>query len=101
LRLPVSMLERHGLDPESRDGRTLSPVVAELAAWAHAHVLEARRFRQQVPGEARAGLLHAALLERYLSRLARAGHDPFARVPTRPAAGVPLRLLGLHLLGRY
>jgi NADH dehydrogenase [ubiquinone] 1 alpha subcomplex assembly factor 6 len=104
-RLPVSMLNRYGVDPENsgqaRAGRALAPAVTELAGRARAHLQETRRHRRQVPREARAGLLHATLLDQYLRRLARAGHDPFARVRTRPAGAAPLRLLGLHLLGRY
>jgi NADH dehydrogenase [ubiquinone] 1 alpha subcomplex assembly factor 6 len=104
-RLPVSMLHRDGVDPEgsgpARDGAALSPVVAELAMRAGAHLQAMRRYRRQVPRKAQAGLLHATLLDQYLRRLARAGHDPFARVRTRPAGAAPLRLLGLHLLGRY
>jgi NADH dehydrogenase [ubiquinone] 1 alpha subcomplex assembly factor 6 len=105
LRLPVAMLDRYGLDPESpgqaRDRPALGPMVAELAKRARAHLQDTRRYRGQVPRKARAGLLHATLLEQYLRRLARAGHDPFASAATRPAGSAPLRLLGLHLLGRY
>jgi NADH dehydrogenase [ubiquinone] 1 alpha subcomplex assembly factor 6 len=105
MRVPSALLERHEIDLEAsgqaRDGRVLAPAVAELAARARAHLRDARRYRRDVPKPALAALLHATLLEHYLERLARAGHDPFAHVPTRPAGTAPLRLLGRHLLGRY
>jgi NADH dehydrogenase [ubiquinone] 1 alpha subcomplex assembly factor 6 len=103
--LPALLLERHRVDPqhgaEARDGRSLRPVVAELAARARAHLREARRHRSRVPRRALPALLHACLLDHYLRRLARAGYDPFADVSTRPAARAPLELLARHLLGRY
>jgi phytoene synthase len=104
-RLPVSLLDRRKVDPQrsgpARDGRALAPAVAELAARARAHLRVARRQRRQVPRRALAALLYASLLDRYLDRLARAGHDPFAPLGTRPGATAPLRLLARHLLGRY
>jgi phytoene synthase len=105
MRLPSALLDRHGVNPQgsgkARDGHALAPVVAELAARARAHLRDARRYRRDVPKRALAALLHATLLEHYLERLARARHDPFANVPTRPASTAPLGLLGRHLLGRY
>jgi NADH dehydrogenase [ubiquinone] 1 alpha subcomplex assembly factor 6 len=105
MRLPSAMLDRHEVNPEGSgqagDGRALAPAVAELAARARAHLGDARRYRRDVPKQALAALLHATLLDHYLDRLARARHDPFAHVPTRPAGTTPLRLLGRHLLGRY
>jgi NADH dehydrogenase [ubiquinone] 1 alpha subcomplex assembly factor 6 len=105
IHVPSALLDRHEIDLEasgqSRDGRVLAPAVAELAARARAHLRDARRYRRDVPKQALAALLHATLLEHYLKRLARARHDPFAHVPTRPAGSAPLRLLGRHLLGRY
>jgi NADH dehydrogenase [ubiquinone] 1 alpha subcomplex assembly factor 6 len=105
VRLPSLMLARHQIDPQwlgqTGDGRALPPVVAELAERAHAHLRDARRYRRAVPRQALAALLHAPLLDHYLKRLARAGHDPFVQVATRPPVGAPLRLVGLHLLGRY
>jgi NADH dehydrogenase [ubiquinone] 1 alpha subcomplex assembly factor 6 len=103
--LPGLLLERHRADPEhgaqAPDGRSLRPVVAELAARARAHLREARRHRSRVPRRAIPALLHACLLDHYLRRLARAGYDAFADVSTRPAARAPLELLARHLLGRY
>ena len=103
--LPSLLLERHRADLEhavqARDGRSLRPVVAELAARARAHLREARRHRSAIPRRAIAALLHACLLDDYLRRLTRAGYDPFADVTTRPAARAPLELLGRHILGRY
>lgn len=105
VRLPGALLDRHGIHQEAstqaRDVRALAPVVAELAARARAHLREARRHRREVPRRALAALLHASLLERYLTRLARAGYDPYAPVRTRPGATAPLELLGRHLAGRY
>jgi NADH dehydrogenase [ubiquinone] 1 alpha subcomplex assembly factor 6 len=101
LRLPPALLARHGIDAAGGDGRGFAPVVAELAARARGHLQEARGRRQQVPRAALAALLHAPLLAHYLQRLARAGHDPFAQVATRPRPGALLELLGRRLLGRY
>jgi NADH dehydrogenase [ubiquinone] 1 alpha subcomplex assembly factor 6 len=105
MRLPLSVINRSEIDRESseqpRAGRALAPLVADLAARAQSHLQQSRRYRREVPRAALPALLHATLLERYLGRLARAGHDPFARVATRPGGGAPLRLLAQHLLGRY
>jgi phytoene synthase len=103
--LPISLLERHRVDPrraaEARDARSLCPVVAELAARAREHIRAGRRYRRTIPRSAIAALLHAGLLDDYLRRLARADYDPFARVATRPGARAPLELLVRHVLGRY
>jgi NADH dehydrogenase [ubiquinone] 1 alpha subcomplex assembly factor 6 len=105
VRLPSLMLARRDIDPQrlgpTGDNRALPPVVAELAERARAHLQDARRHRRTVPRRALAALLHAPLLDYYLKRLARAGHDPFVPVATRPAADAPIRLLALHILGRY
>ena len=105
MRLPSALLDRHEVSLEAsgraEGGRALALVVAELAARAGAHLRDARRYRRDVPKQALAALLHASLLEDYLERLARARHDPFAHVPTRPAGTAPLRLLARYLLGRY
>jgi NADH dehydrogenase [ubiquinone] 1 alpha subcomplex assembly factor 6 len=105
MRLPSATLERHEVNldgsGQARDGRALAPAVAELAARARAHLRDARQYRRDVPRQALAALLHATLLDHYLERLARARHDPFAHVPTRPAGTALLGLLARHLLGRY
>jgi len=105
MRLPSALLHRHEVDPkglaQARDGRALAPAVAALAARARTHLHDARRYRREVPRRALAALLHASLLDRYLRRLGRAGHDPFAPVVVRPGATAPLELLGRHLAGRY
>jgi NADH dehydrogenase [ubiquinone] 1 alpha subcomplex assembly factor 6 len=101
--LPDAMLARHGVAgenlPAERAAVALRPVVADLAARAHAH-LEACR-RHVVPKRAHAALLPAPLLENYLRRLARTGFDPAALVPATPGAFAPLRLLGRYARGRY
>jgi phytoene synthase len=105
IRLPRLMLARHEVAPErsqgGRDLRGLSRVVAELADRARTHLRDARRYRREVPKQALAALLPAPLLDHYLDRLARAGHDPFARIAARPGALAPVELFGRHLLGRY
>lgn len=52
--------------------------VAAIAAMARAHLLKARARRREVPRAALPALLLAPLADRYLRRLARAGHDPYA-----------------------
>jgi phytoene synthase len=103
--LPDAVLARHGLVRESphpeQTATALRPVVADLAARAREHLQAARRHRAAVPKRALAALLPASLLEDYLDRLARAGHDPFAQVRTRPSAAAPLRLLARQLSRRY
>jgi NADH dehydrogenase [ubiquinone] 1 alpha subcomplex assembly factor 6 len=112
LRLPSLMLARHHVDPQrsgvdaqgsgqAQASRALSPVVAELAERARDHLRAARRYQREVPKRALAALLHASLLDHYLRRLARAGHDPFAQVAIGRTARAPLELLGLYVLGRY
>lgn len=100
--VPVAMLVGHGIDPQHlQGGAGLRPVVADLAARACEHLREARRRRRAVPSRAIPALLHARLLDADLSRLERAGYDPFAAVRTRPAALAPLELLCRRALGRY
>jgi NADH dehydrogenase [ubiquinone] 1 alpha subcomplex assembly factor 6 len=103
--LPGALLARHGLARESLQHKetatALRPVVADLAGRAYEHLEAARRHRRAVPERALAALLPAPLLESYLRRLARAGFDPFGRVPTTPVGLAPLWLLGRHALGRY
>lgn len=104
MQVPTAMLARHGLAGESLQGATgaaLRPVVADLAARAHAHLEASRRHRHAVPKRALAALLPAPLLQAYLRRLARAGFDPFAPVRTLPGAFAPLGLLGRYARGRY
>jgi NADH dehydrogenase [ubiquinone] 1 alpha subcomplex assembly factor 6 len=103
--LPATMLARHGVASESLEeegtAAALRPVVADLAACARAHLEESRRHRHAVPTRALPALLPAPLLESYLRRLARAGFDPLAPVPTAPGAFAPLRLLRRYARGRY
>lgn len=105
LALPGAMLTRHDVAADGLHRReaaaALRPVVADLVARAHQHLDATRRHRQAVPKRAHAALLPAPLLDAYLRRLARAGFDPFAPVPTRPGGLAPLRLLARHALGRY
>jgi NADH dehydrogenase [ubiquinone] 1 alpha subcomplex assembly factor 6 len=103
--LPGAMLARYGLARESLRAEAaaiaLRPVIAELSARAREHLEASRRRRQAIPKRALAALLPAPLLDGYLRRLARAGFDPFAPVPTDPGALAPLRLLGRYACSRY
>jgi NADH dehydrogenase [ubiquinone] 1 alpha subcomplex assembly factor 6 len=103
--LPGALLARYGLAGESLRAEgaamALRPLIADLSARAREHLAASRRHRRAVPKRALAALLPAPLLEGYLRRLARAGFDPSAPVPTAPGALAPLRLLGRYARGRY
>lgn len=69
----------------ARTGRRILPratderaTVIEIAAMAQAHLREARALRRGMPRVALPVLLLAPLADRYLRRLDRAGHDPYA-----------------------
>lgn len=79
--LPADVLAEAGTDGEAvLAGRATDAVrraVAAVAAAARRRLAAARAQRRAIPPGARAAVLTAALADRYLDRLARAGHDPF------------------------
>lgn len=109
LYLPRDLLEGAGVTAEEVFARRPKPGLARVAGQvldaAERRLADARALAPEVPIAARPALLPAALAELYLTRLRRAGNDPFA-----PGldVGVPLRLWRLWRyrllrrgLGRY
>ncbi len=79
--IPADIAGRAGLDFDDhrglRSSTALSAAVAEIAAAAERHLRAARERRGAVKREALPALLPAVVAERSLTRLKRAGHDPF------------------------
>lgn len=103
--LPADRLRAHGVDPETvaggGGGEGLRRVAAEVAERARGHLAAARRLRPEVAAEALPALLPAALAERYLKRLRRAGYAPSGADLGRRPALAPLELLLRRLSGRF
>lgn len=83
-----------------RSDETLVRAVEALAREARHHLAAARRRRDAVPRSARAALLPAALVERDLAALERAGFDVFAARPGPPLVR-QTRMIWAALRGRY
>jgi NADH dehydrogenase [ubiquinone] 1 alpha subcomplex assembly factor 6 len=103
--IPAEIAAGAGLDPQDyaglRDTVRLRAAALEIAEAAAGHLEAARRNRREVPRLARAAMLPAAIADRFLSRLKRSGHNPFA---TELAAPDPLqswRLFAAALRGRF
>ena len=103
--LPSDLMARHGLDPHTLVARPgdqeLVGAVAEVADATLMHLTTAWALRPDVDATAVPLLLPAVIAKRYLRRLARAGHDPFSKKFSRPAAFLPLELAANALLRRY
>lgn len=93
LYLPRDLLAGAGVASEDifrrRSPPGLAQVVGEVLEAAERRLADARALAPKVPRAARPALLPAALAELYLSRLRKAGNDPFA--PGLEVA-VPVRL---------
>jgi NADH dehydrogenase [ubiquinone] 1 alpha subcomplex assembly factor 6 len=103
--IPADIAARTGLDPQDyaglRDTPALRAAVAEIAEAAAGHLRAARRNRREIPRPARAATLSAIVGDRFLTRLRRAGYNPFA---PELIASDPLqswRLLAAALRGRF
>ncbi len=80
--IPDEMAGRVGLDPGDYAGRRSTPAVraavCEIAAAAIRHLRAARERRVTIPRAGLAAVLPAIVADRFLGRLRRADHDPFA-----------------------
>jgi NADH dehydrogenase [ubiquinone] 1 alpha subcomplex assembly factor 6 len=80
--IPADVAHHAGLDLEAyarlRDSAPLRAVTATMAKAVAAHLQVAREQLPRMPRDARAALLPAVIASRFLIRLARAGHNPFA-----------------------
>jgi NADH dehydrogenase [ubiquinone] 1 alpha subcomplex assembly factor 6 len=103
--LPADRLREHGVDPEAiargEGGEGLRRTVVGLAERAREHLTAARGLRREVPIEALPALLPAALADRYLKRLRRAGYAPFDADLRRRPALAPLELVLRRLSRRF
>jgi phytoene synthase len=103
--IPAEIAARVGLDRRDyatlRGTAALRAAVAEIAEAAAGHLQAARRHRGEVPRSARAAMLHAVIVDHFLSRLKRAGYDPFAPELATPDPLQSWRLCAAALRGRY
>jgi phytoene synthase len=103
--LPREAMERHGASAEDlfalRPGPALSAAAREVAAAARGHLAAARALKKDVPRAALPVLLPAALAERYLEALERAGFDPLAPGLARRPALAAWHAAAAALLRRY
>jgi phytoene synthase len=83
----------------TRIGPALVP--AEIAAAASRHLASARALRASIARSALPALLPAIVAERSLTRLKRAGYDPFDPAVTAPDAMQSWRLAIASLRNRY
>jgi phytoene synthase len=101
--LPDAVAAHAGLDPADYAALRATPALcaatAEIALAARRHLAAARR--QRVPRAARPALLSAIVADRFLMRLERAGHNPFAPALQRPDALQAWRLLRAALTGGW
>lgn len=81
LYVPLDLLGRHDVTREDAISGNATPgllaALAELRALARQHLDAARAHLKRVPPEATLAFLPAALVPLYLSRMERAGYDPF------------------------
>ncbi|HTV89591.1 MAG TPA: squalene/phytoene synthase family protein, partial [Stellaceae bacterium] len=100
--IPDDVCAAVGLDPAdyaaSRPTAALHAATAAIAAAARAHLAAARR--RATPRTARPALLPAIVAERFLLRLARVDHNPFAAELRVPDAMQSWRLAAAMLTGR-
>ncbi len=96
LYLPADRLAKAGLTPgdvfERRKPKALAVVVAGIASEARRHLRQARKLRVGIPAAALPALMPAALLDGYLSRLARFRYDVYHPKTDLPPLARQLRL---------
>jgi phytoene synthase len=101
--VPVAVSVDAGLDcadyAEQRATPAMRAVTAAIAAAARTHLVVARR--HPVPPAARPALLPAIIADRFLKRLAHAGHNPFAPELRRPDTLQVWRLATAMLRRRF
>jgi NADH dehydrogenase [ubiquinone] 1 alpha subcomplex assembly factor 6 len=103
--IPEDIAANAGLDPSDYAGLRISPAlcraVAAIADAAAEHLRAARRGRPGVSRAALPALLPAIVADRALSRLRRAGWNPFDPSVAAPDPLLTWRLAGATLLGRF
>jgi NADH dehydrogenase [ubiquinone] 1 alpha subcomplex assembly factor 6 len=101
--IPDDMVSRLGIDPgdyaAQRAAPALRAAVMQIAEAARSHLTAARR--QAVPPVARPALLPATIADRFLTRLRRAGDNPFAPSLRAPDTMQAWRLAAKVLAGRW
>ena len=105
LYLPADLMEAEGVSADAvfrlESSPGLAAVIERVAGAASGHIARARSLRREVPGPGLPAFLPLALADGALSRLARAGFDPFSPriVSSRPMRA--LRLAAAALCRRY
>ena len=103
--IPEEIAGRFGLDPSDYAARCGTPAVCaaacEIAEAASRHLRAARQNRLTIPRAGLAAVLPAIVAERFLTRLRRAGYDPFAPGLAAPDGWQSWRLAAAALLNRF
>lgn len=103
--LPADLTSETGLDLaelfELKSSTALARVVERIVARAGDHLQALHPLRRDVPRSASSLLLFAQLAESHLSRLRRAGFDPFDPAVLAERPGAVWRLAWAHWLRRY
>lgn len=103
--IPVDLAEREPLDAAGyaagRSSPALRRIVGTIAEAAARHLRAARKRDTSIPRSAIAALLPAVIAERWLTRLRRAGYDPFAPALAAPDPLQIWRLAAAALLNRF
>jgi phytoene synthase len=103
--IPTDIAEPEELAPgdyaAGRATTALRPVVREIAEIAAHHLSAARERNAAVPRSAIAALLPAVIAQRWLTRLRRAGYDPFAPGLAAPDPWQIWSLAAAALLNRF
>jgi phytoene synthase len=103
--IPADLTAETGFDPaDYRSGRSspaVRAVAATLSGRARQHLAAARHHRGAIPRRGLAAVLPVVVASRFLTRLRKAGDDPFAPALAAPDPLQSWRLLGASLRGRF
>ncbi|HYD98729.1 MAG TPA: phytoene/squalene synthase family protein [Alphaproteobacteria bacterium] len=103
--LSADLLDEAGVDRDRlmalKPQPELNRAVARLAETARERLAEARALRREIDRRALPALLLAALADRHLDRLERAGWDVMSGAAHRPDGTAPAALAWRALRGRY
>lgn len=103
--IPAELSARTGIDPADYErgfvSAGLRAAIGEIATAATGHIDTARDRRGGVRRSATPALLPAIIASRYLNRLRRTGHDPFAAGLSVPDPLQAWRLFGASMTKRF
>jgi len=103
--LPVELMKKHGASSKDfvkgKSSEAVQRVVKDLSDQAQTHLDAGRNLTKSVPRPGRAALLPAVATEEFLSRLEKAGHDPFHATLAARNQFLPMRLWWKQLRKAY